>query len=74
MGSFWDDRGGVSKITPHPGLSTHWYEVSENIPFTIKASLTLLVSVFFLQKMTVILGQNSTFTQSNSVRAVLEIL
>ena len=46
-------------------VSTNTYVVSENIPFSTKAVLILLMSVFF--------GQNSTFTQSNSERAVLEI-
>ena len=50
-------EGGAGKITPHPGLSTYSSEVSENIPFTIKALLTMLMSVFFLQKMTVFLAK-----------------
>ena len=46
-------------------VSTNTYVVSENIPFSTKAVLILLMSIFF--------GQNSTFTQSNSERAALEI-
>ena len=42
--------------------------VSENIPFTTD------VSIFFFCKKSAFLVQNSVFTQSNSVRAVLEIL
>ena len=42
--------------------------VSENIPFSTD------VSIFFLCKKSAFLVQNSVFTQSNSVRAVLEIL
>ena len=42
--------------------------VSENIPFTTD------VSIFFFFKKSAFLVQNSVFTQSNSVRAVLEIL
>ena len=45
--------------------STHIYVVSENIPFSTKALLILLMSTFF--------GKNSTFTQSNTVKVVLEI-
>ena len=44
---------------------THTYVVSENKPFSIKTSLILQMSAFF--------AKNSTFTQSNSMRAVLEI-
>ena len=43
-----------------------------NIPFSTKALLILLMSAFFLQKIS-FFGQNDTFTQSTSVRAVLEI-
>ena len=35
--------------------------------------LILLMPAFFFQKKTAFFGKNSTFTQSNSVRAVLEI-
>ena len=48
------------------------YVASENIPFSSKALLILLVSAFFCKKLA-FSGQNSTFTQSNSVRAVFEI-
>ena len=43
--------------------------VSENIPFTTDVSI-----FFFFCKKSAFLVQNSVFTQSNSVRAVLEIL
>ena len=46
-------------------VSTNTYVVSENIPFSTKAVLILLMSIFF--------AQNSTFTQSNSERAALEV-
>ena len=45
-------------------VSKHRYVVSENISFSTKALLILQKQIF---------GKNSTFTQSNSVRAVLEI-
>ena len=51
---------------------THTYVVSENIPFSTKAVLILLMSAVFLQKIA-FFGENSIFTQSNIVRAVLEI-
>ena len=44
-------------------VSTHIYVVSENITFTTKALLIFLMSAFF---------ENSTFTQSNNMRAMLE--
>ena len=44
---------------------TRTYVVSENIPFSIKALLILLMSAFF--------GKNSTITQSNSVTTVFDI-
>ena len=50
----------------------HAYLVSKNTSFGIKALLILLMSGFFCKK-SVFLGQNSTFTQSSSVRTVLEI-
>ena len=43
-----------------------------NIPFSIKVLLILLVLGFFSKKST-FFGENSTFTQNNSVKAVLEI-
>ena len=54
------------------GKYTHTYVVSENILFSTKALLILLMSVFFCKK-SVLSGQYSTFTQSNSVRAILEM-
>ena len=59
--------------TSNLALSTHTYVVSENIPFSTKALLALLISAFFFTKKSVFFGQNSTSTQSNSVRVVLEI-
>ena len=44
--------------------STHTYVVLENILFSTNTPLILLVSAFF--------GKNSTFTQSDSMGAVLE--
>ena len=52
--------------------STQTYLISKNIPFSTKLLLILLMSAFFLQK-SGFFSQNSTFTQCNSVRAVLEI-
>ena len=46
--------------------------VPENIPFSAKELLIFLMSEFFCKK-SAFFGQNSTFTQSNSVRPVLEI-
>ena len=78
----WAGEGGVVKLptclklvgimleTWH--VSTDTYVVSENIAFISKTLLILLMSAFFLPKISVF-GQNSTFTQSNSVRAVFEI-
>ena len=55
-------------------VSTLAYVGSENIPFSTKTSLILLMSAtFFLQKIR-IFSKNNTFTQSNSMDAVLEIL
>ena len=53
----------------------HTYVVSENITFSTKVLLILLMSFFFFFfcKKSAILGKNSTFTQSNSVRVALEI-
>ena len=46
-------------------VNTHTYVVSENVPFSTKTPLILLISAFF--------GKNNTFTQSNSLRAALDI-
>ena len=51
---------------------THPHVVSENIPFCTKALLLLLMSAFFCKK-SAFWGYSSAFTQSNSVRAVLEV-
>ena len=53
-------------------VSTSTFLVSENVPFTTKTPLILLMSAFILQKIA-FLVKSSTFTQSNSIRAVLEI-
>ena len=50
---------------------TH-YLISENIAFSVKAFLILLMSAFFCKK-SEFFGKNGTFTQINSVRAVLKI-
>ena len=52
--------------------NTHTCAALENITFSTKALLILLMSVFFLQK-SAFFGKNSTFSQSNSLRAVFEI-
>ena len=53
-------------------VSTHTYVVTENIPFITNPLLTLLTSAFFSKK-SAFYGQNSTFTRSNIVRAVLRV-
>ena len=53
-------------------ITANTYVVSENMPVSFKALLILLISAFFCKK-SVFFGQDSTFTQSNSVRAVTEI-
>ena len=85
LGVRFEVRAGGSKTTPClklvrimlessnlAGKYTHTYLVSENIPFSIKALLILLMSAFFCKKISVF-SENCTFTQSNSVRAALEI-
>ena len=49
------------------------YAVSENIPFSAQATLVLLTSAFFPEKLTLFV-QKSAITQSNSVRAVRDFL
>ena len=46
-------------------VDTHTYLVSENIPFSTKAHLILLMPAFFC-KISLCFGRNSIFTQSNS--------
>ena len=53
-------------------VSTNRYVVLENISFSIKALLILLMSALFSNK-SAFFGKNSTFTERNSVKAVLEI-
>ena len=79
-------RRGGGKITPCLKLIrvmleswnlvrkyTYTYVVSENMPFGTKAFLILLMLTFFLQKISVFFGNDSTFTQSSIVRTVLKI-
>ena len=54
-------------------VRTNKYLVSENIPFSTKVLLILLMLAFFCNKLA-FFGQNSTFTQSYSVRVTFEIL
>ena len=51
-------------------ISTHTYVVSENVHFSSKAFLILLMH---FAKNHCFFGQNTTFTRSNSVRVALEI-
>ena len=53
-------------------VSTHSHVVSENTPISTKAPLILLISALFCKK-SAFFGKNNTFTQTNSMRAVLEI-
>ena len=75
-GSFWGGRG-VKSPPPSPRLNlvkimletwnlvhgTNTYTVSENIPFSTKTSLILLMSAFFCKK-SAFFGKINTFTQS----------
>ena len=65
-------------LVPWPPLillmSTFFCEKSENIPVSIKTFSILMVPTFVFPKKSVFSGRNSTFTQSNSTRAVLEIV
>ena len=49
------------------------YVVLENLPFSTKALLILLMLAFLFLQKSAFFDRNSPFTQSNSVRAVLEI-
>lgn len=51
--------------------STLRYVVSENTPSCNRTPLILLISAFFC-KISELLGKNTIFTQSNSMRAVLK--
>ena len=53
-------------------IGTHPYTVLENIPFSTKTLLILLISAFFVKNWA-FFCKNSTFSQSNSVGAVLDI-
>ena len=52
---------------------THTYLVSENMPFSTKVLLILLMLTSFCKKST-FFGKNSTFTQNNIVKPVRDIL
>ena len=65
-------KGGGGKITPYLKLvriTPQPYVVSENIPFS---TLLNFADFSFFCKKIAFFVQKSTFTQSNSVRAVLE--
>ena len=64
--------GGGEIPTSNFVISTHAYVASEKIPFSAKVCLILLISAGFLEKIS-IFKKNGTFTQGNSVIAVLEI-
>ena len=53
-------------------VSTQTYVVSENIPFSTKTPFIFLMSTFFCKK-SAFFVKNSTFPQSISMKAVLEI-
>ena len=52
-------------------VSNHTFVVLENIPYSTKGLLIVLMLAFFVKK-SVFFGKTSTFTQSNIVRAILE--
>ena len=53
-------------------VSTNTYEVSENKFFRTRTPIISLLSAFFFKKISIFL-KNSTFTQGNSLGAVLKI-
>ena len=53
-------------------VSTRTNVISENTPFSTKNPLILLISTFFAKNQH-FLVKNSTFTESNGMRAVLEV-
>ena len=53
-------------------VSTHTFN-SRKYTFSTKNTLIFLISAFFLQKI-IIFGKNSTYTQSNSMTAVLLLM
>ena len=66
---------GGGEITPSlfsKYINTKKYFLSDNRPFSTKALLILLMSEFFCKKLA-FFSKDSTFTLSNSVRAVFEI-
>ena len=66
-GSFWGGRGLEIWY-----VSTHTFN-SRKYTFSTKNTLIFLISAFFLQKI-IIFGKNSTYTQSNSMTAVLLLM
>ena len=52
-------------------VNTHTYIVSENITVSTKTLLTLLMPTFFAKNQRFFFGKISTFSQSDSIRAVL---
>ena len=85
-GSFCDGGGvGGVKLPTHHDRHLHhqkleiWYVSShthlflEHIPFSTTICLILLASAFFAKNQD-FLDKNSTFTQNNSMEAVLEVL
>ena len=66
-GSFWGGRGLEMWY-----VSTHTFN-SRKYTFSTKNTLIFLISAFFLQKI-IIFGKNSTYTQSNSMTAVLLLM
>ena len=73
-GSIW--RGGkLFRIMLESGYLVHKYTHKrrlENIFFSTKVSLILVMPAFFCKK-SALICKNGTFTQNNSVRAVLKI-
>ena len=82
-GTFWGCRGIPPCLKLVRAMLETWnlaqkdtrtYLVLENIPFTNKALSIFLMSAFFCKKSAFFFGQNSTFTQSNSVTAARDFL
>ena len=58
--------------TSNLAVSTKKFGIYENIPFSFNAFLVLQITAFCFQSQR-FFGQNSTFTQNISVRALFEI-
>ena len=68
LGLRFEVRGGGLKLV------RIMLEISENKPFTYQDPINFAdFNIFCVQKISTFWKKNSTFTQSNSVRAVLEI-